>query len=661
MSASRRLFVLAVRDYPEAHNSGFADGIDDQLAVVNDWWSAAELKERALTKTELRPIRNRRDVENAVDEAGLRNLTEHDVAVLYITGHGMAGRSGHFLHLPETPRGQHVAQGYPTREILGAVLGSHAKHLLVIANSCFAGTLAKEIETLREDLPHRRLDSIELFFSGDFDEMPQVREFAGILAEVHRYLRSDQAGYATDCLSFDQFAAELYGAHRRLAKTQPGLPEPIRFMWPKLASPDPSPCLPNPGYRPAPRVVDAARAQVSTPADELDYWLDRASGRTSTDDPGWYFSGRRELTTRVADFLRDGQGLLIVTGAAGTGKSAIIARAVTLSDPDFRSNPRHDKAMRGAPAETVPPVRSVAAAVLARNKSVTDVAEQLIRALGATPASTTAPETRMADLRAQLLGLVEGGKTLVLDGLDEATDPTRLITDLLGPLLRATAADPRFRLIVGVRSAVPESDGPAPGHDLLDLVSGFSLHCTELRTDNDTLSDLTEYLTSLVADHYQGYEAERDRLITELARTIAPSFLDARFAGQRLRESDPLITGDVGLHDLQQGTVGLLRADLTDTATSEHPATALLAGLRATAFALGTGVPFANIWPAVATAVLDAPVPDTTIEYLLHSRLGGYLARGTADARVVFRPVHESLAETLRDHPELFLGAPDAH
>jgi len=70
-----------------------------------------------------------------------------------------------------------------------------------------------------------------------------------------------------------------------------------------------------------------------------DHWLSLAGGRTSDEDPGWYFTGRAELTRELADFLRGGTGTLVITGAAGTGKSAIIARAVTLSDPDFRGGP----------------------------------------------------------------------------------------------------------------------------------------------------------------------------------------------------------------------------------------------------------------------------------------------------------------------------------
>ncbi|MER5829030.1 hypothetical protein ABT086_44390 [Streptomyces mirabilis] len=57
------------------------------------------------------------------------------------------------------------------------------------------------------------------------------------------------------------------------------------------------------------------------------------------------------------------------------------------------------------------------------------------------------------------------------------------------------------------------------------------------------------------------------------------------------------------------------------------------------------------MWPAVAGALLGRPVeePDRMIENLLKSRLAGYLAHDDEDDRLVYRPVHEALAELLRD------------
>lgn len=513
---SRRLFTLAVRDYPHQAD-GFADGIDHQLDVLRRWWCAPQLGERALAEEELGPIYHRRDVEDAIHKAGQRELTEHDVAVLYITGHGVRSNSGrHYLALPRTPPGEYLAHGYPTADLITTVLASKARHLLVIANSCFSGQLETELSQLRKDLPPgRELGSIEVFATADFDQMPRVREFADLLAEVHRYLSGDQAGYTEPWLSMDEFALELHQAHQRL-----GLLEPRRLLKP-LASPDRSPCLPNPGYQPVRHIVDPSLEQVATDADELDYWLDRATGRTSATDPGWYFAGRTTLTTRIADFLHHGRGLLVITGAAGTGKSAIVARTVALSDPGFRADPRYRDALAAAPLETLPPLGSIDAAVLARNKGTDEIAEHLIRALGETPTAAPGSTTRTTDLRTQLTSLAEQrGRTttIVIDGLDEATEPTRLIIDLVGPLLHRTGPNAP-RLIIGVRSATPHSARGDRGHELLDLLHRFPAPITELRTDQDSVHDITTYLANLLADRYT--HTDRDTLAAHIAHAIA--------------------------------------------------------------------------------------------------------------------------------------------
>ncbi|MFF3142678.1 hypothetical protein ACFVRU_13345, partial [Streptomyces sp. NPDC057927] len=77
---------------------------------------------------------------------------------------------------------------------------------------------------------------------------------------------------------------------------------------------------------------------------------------------------------------------------------------------------------------------------------------------------------------------------------------------------------------------------------------------------------------------------------------------------------------------LQAGTIGLLRRDLALVEDEGLPAEVALALLRAAAFALGAGIPWSDVWPAVAGALLGRPVeePDRMIENLLKSRLAGY-------------------------------------
>jgi ABC-type lipoprotein export system ATPase subunit len=56
----------------------------------------------------------------------------------------------------------------------------------------------------------------------------------------------------------------------------------------------------------------------------------------------------------LSQFLRDGDGTLVVTGAAGSGKSALLARLVTLTDPMFLSNPRFQDLVQAVALEERP-------------------------------------------------------------------------------------------------------------------------------------------------------------------------------------------------------------------------------------------------------------------------------------------------------------------
>ncbi|WP_306980036.1 hypothetical protein [Streptomyces canus] len=129
-------------------------------------------------------------------------------------------------------------------------------------------------------------------------------------------------------------------------------------------------------------MVTEASEEVAATPEELEYWLDRASGRASRDDPGWYFSGRQELNRRLTAFVKGPAGVLIVTGTAASGKSAVLARAVTLSHSAFRASPRYAEAVSKAPSDTVPDEGSIHVAVPARNRGPLSLIEAIGTRLG---------------------------------------------------------------------------------------------------------------------------------------------------------------------------------------------------------------------------------------------------------------------------------------
>lgn len=676
--ARLRLLTVAVDNYDDGGDGGGEGGdghrlgIKDQLRAVHAWWADPALGGRGFTGEHADPLATRHDIEAFLRESDLREAEPDDALVLYITGHGVKGTGGsHFLQLPATDPQRLIATAYRTSDLVLAALDSHAQHVLVIVNTCHSARVQAELAQASEEITLRRRRGARLtvIASADAAETVAVRDMAILLDRVREQL-STTAGITAEHLSAEEFLGELDRAAHRHADAPLITPQSLLPVWGRPGQP--TWCLPNPGYRPADTLISPGRRQLADPRGEIDYWLARASGRTHDTDPGWYFSGRTALNRQVTGFLtRPVPGALVVTGVAGSGKSAVIARAVTLADPAFRAHPHYRAAVAAAPGGTVPPPGSIDAAVLARNKSADRILTDLIHALGRQPLPATGPEATAA-LRTQLrqtLTTISRGRsglpvTLVIDGFDEATAPYTLIPQLLATLAPLTAlhADPGIRLVIGVRSTgtaagTPEKAETTPERSLLHLLTTALTPVsppTVLRTDSpqETLTSITAYIDALLA----GTPGTDRATSTDIARRTAPSFLDARIAAAHLRTApDPtaLAASPNWRNLLQEGTTGLLRRDLTEAASPDLPAATALAILRAAAFAPGAGIPWADIWPAVTQAVLghDIPDPDNAITSLLESRLAGYLTHDTEDGRTVYRPLHERLTDVLRDHP----------
>ncbi|MFF5099058.1 MULTISPECIES: WD40 repeat domain-containing protein [Actinosynnema] len=122
------------------------------------------------------------------------------------------------------------------------------------------------------------------------------------------------------------------------------------------------------------------------------------------------------VARRVAGFLREGRGLLVVTGA---------------------------------PALHAWDVGPVDAVVRVRGLTSVEVVERLVLALGGNPVWALLAGRRLPALREQVRTTVADREslTVVLDGLHHAADPARLAADVVGPLLRLTG--PEVKLVVG--------------------------------------------------------------------------------------------------------------------------------------------------------------------------------------------------------------------
>ncbi|MGW0771660.1 AAA family ATPase [Streptomyces sp. NPDC002676] len=681
----RRLVVVSVDGYEDGQE-GFKEGIAAQVERITGWLADPALgddRRFEVVQAEHSP-RSVDDLRAFLHRQNLAAASYKEAVIVYITGHGtrrLAQR--HYLMLPETKEERLLATGFPTSELITAVLDSQSEHVMVLVDSCHAGTLRAELTSLFQDLSDERHShkGTAVVTAGDHYEKPLVGSFTRRVAMACERMRDEASGYTGSHLSFAEWEQLLH----QVGLDEEGLEKELvsaEWIVPHSRGRAPSACLPNPRYQPVEGATSPALRQLTLGSRSLEeFWLERASGRTESDDPGWYFSGRAMPMARIVAFVRESTGVLLVTGAAGSGKSALLARLVTLADAGFSADPNYASVVAGIPDRLRPEPGAVDVAVLARNKSARVVVDELLSALDGAPDGGELPLQTLLRLLAErgsssAVGPA-GSVNIVIDALDEADDPLACVGDVILPLSRLTKADGTgraVRLVVGVRSspAAMYASGTALRDERADQLLrklANALHTEDvamqiLRTDGpDCTADITAYTAALLCapqtSPYHGHPEAAEETARHIAEAVAPSFLDARIAADQLRTAEVRQSlGEAGwLRRLADGTTGLLREDVQAVATATGVSAGLLVtALRATAFAPGAGLPWAEVWPAVTAALAseeygpeyaDTDAADHAIRTLRSGRLTGYLATAEEDARTVYRPVHQRLTDVL--------------
>lgn len=170
-----------------------------------------------------------------------------------------------------------------------------------------------------------------------------------------------------------------------------------------------------------------------------------------------WFTGRTEEVDRVVGWVSSGSpGVRVVTGAAGTGKSAIVGRVVSLADPDERA--RLDD--QGELGHSDPGVDSIDAHVHARGRTPDQVANELDSQLvksGLWPREAFGWRNAfgLAGIVQQYAEHERRFPVLVIDGLDEARDESFEIARRLISPLAAWAI-----VVVSTRDSPESGDNP---------------------------------------------------------------------------------------------------------------------------------------------------------------------------------------------------------
>lgn len=173
----------------------------------------------------------------------------------------------------------------------------------------------------------------------------------------------------------------------------------------------------------------------------------KSRGVASSEDDGFFFSGRALAYKRVVEHLAHGSGLLVITGSRGHGKSALLARAIVLGCPRYLH--LLGKRRREATGDYELPANAIDAAVVARAKTPVTLAGEIAQQLGS---DACAPDALAALLKREALE-----PAIAIDAVDESADAGALMRELIAPL-----AEARARVAVGSlsqrlhRSDVPE-------------------------------------------------------------------------------------------------------------------------------------------------------------------------------------------------------------
>ena len=417
-----------------------------------------------------------------------------------------------------------------------------------------------------------------------------------------------------------------------LLEEWPGIDQRPEF----LKNGHPLAILPNPLY------------DDGAPEEVVEHLLRAARGGDPGDEQSW-FTGRTAEVDTVVSWVRAGDvGVRVVVGSAGTGKSAVVGRVVSLSNPHER-----DRLQRGDEGwgHDDPGVRSVAAHVHARGLTVERIAEllewQLIRAQVLEP--ITGGRRNAAELLGTVQRVVEGGiaaPVVVIDGLDEARGQAFVIAeDLLARLA------PFATVVISTRPLTHQD-----GSELLDTLAPVAV----LDLDSEECQESAQSaISAYVRKRLTGVDSAMDasavaaHLAGEALVTVDRPFLLARVITDQLR-ARPVSTvvpewSDRIAHSIEDAfDADLARVEPPPARNLGAPATRQLARtmLIALTWALGAGFPEPE-WLTVASALAETNLGREDVSWVV-DQLGRYVVQDGDAGVAVYRLAHQSFADHLR-------------
>ncbi len=550
-------------------------------------------------------------------------------SVLYWVGHGWSDGSRATLAHAESPAvvgGSGVEPLQLAQAIRARQAGTRAAErcdesagwALVVIDSCHSTQVADAVMAVLHgaDAPDRLL----LVAVPDSDAVPAegfTGALAGLLAGTfsaeRRILLRDLAGQLERILG----PGSVY--QRNLGEAA------LVRVWPPVASWMSAP---------ADAVGHLEDVLAGLPADERSHFVAKAQGA----EPGemcWFFEGRQREAEQIGTWLHQAAGgMLVVTGRAGSGKSALLGNVLMLSLPVLRDALARRGLIELAGGTRLPPEGVFDVVIHFSGLSLSGVIRRIatVAGLGRLP-SHRDPSLALGDdldwLAAQISTVAASRErpfTFLVDAVDEAVDPLGTARAVLTRI----AALPGVRVLAGTRTSTNETpDRHASDNNLLTALSeGHAAFRSDLTAAHDIVwvardADAIGRYVAAKLRHARDYGtgglavpgiAEiRDADIGRAAAVVtdqAREFLHARLAACELI-ADPTLLWPGRAASLAH----LLDGDLQDLFAKVLGRLARLDDryeplIRALALARGPGIPeVGGIWATIASGLLPQGLP----------------------------------------------------
>ncbi|MDG4838452.1 trypsin-like peptidase domain-containing protein [Micromonospora sp. WMMD967] len=374
----------------------------------------------------------------------------------------------------------------------------------------------------------------------------------------------------------------------------------------------------------------------------LPHWDPQARGVERASQGGSYFTGRAEALRAVVARLRDGTGrgaITVVTGGPGSGKSAILARLVTLSDPLYRELIAEPL----LPPDLDPGRDGIDLAIHVQARTMNEIVQIIAEGF----------QIDADDHVALVAQLIERGRpfSLLVDALDEASGPEesiRIATQLLRPLWR-DGLGIGVRIVVGTR-ARQRKLGPS----LLDALGVGPDSIVDLDEapwlDFSALVGYVDKLLQAEGVQHNWNADEVKAVALAVSRRATPSFLIAQLTARSLARAGRIVdTSRADWQDQLPADVGeAMDAYLGRLDNNEVRARELLTPL---AYAEGDGLPGERLWLDCANAISGGTYTRQDIRWLTESAASDLVRWTEFGDTVVYSLYHGALARHLRREP----------